>query len=74
MTGGKDEMMKYTPEFIAYVNKYPVAVIEDYRNGIKDETVFTSKRDALNYIERKQIKGTRTQYTLIENRLNPEYL
>ena len=68
------KMQKYTPEFIAYVRKYPFAVIEDFKNGVKNEIVFESKPDALAYIERGKARSVRTKYALIENRLNPEYI
>lgn len=66
--------MKYTKEFIDYVHKYPFKVIEDLRNGIQNEIVFTDKQEALSYIERGKLKYKRVKYTLIENKLNPEYL
>ena len=66
--------MKYTKEYIEYIQKYPFIVKEDYRNGIKNELVFTDKEEALSYIEREKVKHKRTKFEFIENKLNPEYL
>ena len=66
--------MKYTPEYIEYVREYPFKVMEDFRNGIKNEIVFTNKPDAISYIERMKLKTKRAIFTLKENRLDPEYI
>ena len=67
-------MPKYSQEYIEYVRKYPFMVIANYFNGIKDEIVFTSKHDALAFIEREEIKHKRAKFTLIPQTINPEYL
>ena len=66
--------MKYTKEFIKYVNEYPFTVSENFHNGIVDETVFISKQEALNYIERGKLKYKRATFKLVENKLDPKYL
>ena len=66
--------MKYTPEYITYIKKYPYAVVEDFLNGIKNEIVCSTKQDATDLIARGELKHKRAKYTLIENRLNPEYM
>ena len=66
--------MKYSQEYIEYVKKYPFIVIANYLNGIKDEIVFTSKHDALSFIEREEIKHKRAKFKLVAQTLNPEHL